>query len=214
MKSKIHASKRLFHPIALLAALMLSLPGTVQAQKQGLVSMHMEPVIVEAVPFQDLTTALKKHTRLEVSPDIEEATPVQFFYAIAKGGEIAGPFASTRVVAREGKLLPKRGRAIVSPWDAFDDPLVGFVDPLLGFDDPLLGFGDPRAVVINHEEQIPTPERLLKAVWGNGNVGLEKDEYALVLFSMNAEGERTPVQHTAMVVPFRVTEGQTRKQRP
>lgn len=201
MKSK----KRLFHAIALLAALILSLPGTVQAQKQGLVSMHMEPVIIEAVPAKKLAATLKKHTRLEVSPDLEEATPIQFFYGIGKGKEVAGPFASDRVVAREGKLLPKRGRAIASPWEAFEEPIFGFEDPLVGFEDPLLGFGDPR-MVVNHEEQYSSPAEALRAIWGNGGTFGKSDDYGLVIFAMNVQDKRAPVLHHALLVPFRVVD--------
>lgn len=200
--------------LACFAVLAWGTPEQAQGQR-SLVSIGFEPVIVEQeVPFQTLGDALKKHTRLEARTQKETAR-VQFVYGIVHGKKMYGPYVSSIVELKpEGAILGRRSRtALASPWDAFDDPLLGFEDPILGFDDPLVGFddplfgaGDPRAVV-NHEEQYSTPGAALGAIWGNGNIGLEKDEYALVLFSMNAEGERAPVQHAAMVVPFRVTEG-------
>lgn len=203
--------RQLILPV-LAAALIVCLPDVTQAQKnirKGLISMHMEPVIIEAVPVEELASALKKHTRLEVSPDLEEATPVQFFYAIARGGEIVGPFASDRVFAREGTLAPKRGRAITTPWDAFEEPIFGFEEPILGFDDPLLGLENPRALIINHEEQYSSPEEALRVLWGAARGFAEEEHYRLVLYAMSMDG-RTPVLQDALLCDVDIRKAGTR----
>jgi hypothetical protein len=108
---------------------------------------HCRSSVVSKENIQSTTLHLHSHRshETEVSPDIEEATPIQFFYAIAKGDKVAGPFASDQVTVQKGKLQPKRGRAIASPWEAFDDPLAGF--------------DDPRKLVVNWEEQYRSARR-------------------------------------------------------
>ncbi|HMB91410.1 MAG TPA: hypothetical protein VKP65_11220 [Rhodothermales bacterium] len=210
--------------LALFAPLILSLPGTVQAQKQGLVSMHMEPVIIEAVPVKQLTTTLKTHTRLKVQAP-KENTCIQFFYGIGKGRELDGPFASDLLLLASGKSVLTRtdrmkadeqawpckwkgrtgqGRgAIDSPWEAFDDPLVGFDDPLVGFDDPLVGFENPRMLIINWEEQYDSPEEALRGLWGDARRFVKEDHYGLVIYAVSVEGRKVRLQG-AMLTPFLV----------
>lgn len=193
---------------AAVATIALTAPSAGAVTKGAYATVRFQSSIAGVETGLDgLHDVLVQHTSLAGgSPTKTER--IVFVYGIGHGDKVFDAVVSETVLITPGKkpFISAASGPVDSAWDAFEDPALGFEDPALGFEDPALGFEDPA---LGFEDpalgfDAVDPQANLEAIWGNGNIGIDDDDYGLVLFTMSDPDMRSAgdITYSVAVVPF------------